>query len=574
MAHATPLASQAGQGAPDAITHTETDDVTHATSAAHLLSPRLHTTVDLAVPADLAIAQHESWAPAWVARPTWRSSAAWMTPLAALPADETVFLASYLEMAALLFAQARMPVFDQLGVRAIVRRDQAKRTLSLQLDVALIDFISQQVYRRVFEAAMQACHWMARHAPTAEHREQLYQTLETQVCAGLRNMVPAGKSTMPVLRVAHAMGIPFMHLGAGVYQLGWGSKAHRMDRSAIETDSAMGSRMAQNKVATAGLLRLAGLPAPVHEVVDRDDAAVEAAARLGYPVVLKPLDCDRGEGVTVDVRDADAVRRAFALAHPLSRARRVIVERQVDGVCHRLFIAHGRLLYAVKRMPMGVTGDGQRSVAELVDDALRAELNKPVWDRSPLQPLDERAVQALAGAGLAPDTVPARGVLAPLRRIESTEDGGVDEDVSAVIHPDNLAAALEAARLFGLQVAGIDIITADITRPWHVQPAIINEVNFAPLFGGGDISRSHIPRFLQDLMQGDGRIPVEACADKAAALARQAAHAAQGLRCAFTSARETVDASGRAIVMPFDELRRRVQALALRGDVDAIVVCA
>jgi len=288
--------------------------------------------------------------------------------------------------------------------------------------------------------------------------------------------------------------------------------------------------------------------------------------------VVKPLDLNRGEGVTVDVADAGALQAAFHHAQQPSKSRLVIVEQQVAGVCHRFFVANGRLLYAVKRWPMSVRGDGRRTVAQLVADELMAQQFKPLWARSELQALDERALLALALAGFTPECVPAPGVLAPLRRIESTADGGLDEEVTTTAHPDNVAIALAATRLFGLNVAGVDIISADITQAWHENGAIINEVNFAPLLGGADISRSYIPAFLADYLEGDGKIPIETFATGEAALAQQTAYKQKGLRCYFTSQTKTLDAAGRNVVMPFGDVNQRVRALLCRADVDAVVI--
>ena len=332
-----------------------------------------------------------------------------------------------------------------------------------------------------------------------------------------------GQSTLPVLRAAWQSDVPFIHLGGGIFQLGWGARARRIDRSTTDGDPATAAKLAQNKIWTASLLRNAGLPTPQHQVVTTLEAARLAVQRLGWPVVLKPADRDRGEGVSVNVADEANLQRAFAIAQKASRARQVIVERQVAGVCHRLFIAGGRLLYAVIRWPKSVHGDGCRSVAELIRDANAAEAGRPPWRRSEPFPADAEAVAAMAAAGYALDTIPDAGARVPLRAIESTAGGGFDEEVTDRIHPDNLDIALRATALFGLEVAGIDIITSDIGTPWHANGAIINEVNYAPLLGGGEISRRHVPEFLQRLLGGNGRIPVEAFVggESAMAAARQ-----------------------------------------------------
>lgn len=395
----------------------------------------------------------------------------------------------------------------------------------------------------------------------------------------LGRALPVGKSTLPLLSAAHSAGIPFVYLGRGVFQLGFGRKARRVERSTTDADSAIGARLSHDKAVSAALLRQAGLPAPVHQLTRSADEARAAAARIGWPVVVKPADADRGEGVIVDVADQSALEAAFSRAVERSKTRRVLVERQVRGVCHRLFIANGRLLYAVKRMPMSVLGDGMRTVAQLVDAELERQRRKPPWSRSELRPLDAPAHAQLAREHLSADSVPAAGRWVALRRIETTEAGGVDEDVTGVVHPENLRIAIAAARLFDLQIAGIDLISEDVTAPWHANGAIVNEVNFAPLLGGGEISRACIPDFLARIVDGDGRIPVELYSGGqqawARGLERWKALRAEGVAAALTRADLTLSPSGETVPMAFVAgACQRARALALSHEIGAIVIVA
>ena len=184
------------------------------------------------------------------------------------------------------------------------------------------------------------------------------------------------------------------------------------------------------------------------------------------------------------------------------------------------------------------------------------------------------ALKAIEARGFSAESIPDSGVNIPLRRIESTEWGGVDEEVTAAVHPENSKIAVQAATLFGLHVAGIDIISPDITQPWFTNGAIINEVNFAPLLGGADISRSHIPAFFAEFMDGTGKIPIEFFETDTSALDFQQQQTAQGKRCYIVSADRCLDESGNEIFMPFKDARRRVKALTLRNEVDAIAVCS
>lgn len=491
------------------------------------------------------------------------------------PGSASAFLERSLKLYGLFLQLGQVPVFDRPTVRSLDRHSARAGGYLAEVDLHLIDHIAKSHYLLLLRAAFDLSKWAGLNPPSPQARQEMYKLIDHKVIKPSQQVVPAGKSTLQVLRAASGLGIPYLHLGSGVYQLGWGSRARRVDRSATGLDSAIGARLSSNKISTASLLRMAGLPGPLHAVVHKASDALVAARHVGFPVVVKPSDRDRGEGVTVDVVDEPGLNAAFAAAQAESGNKQVLVERQVAGVCHRLFIAKGKLLYAVKRLPMSVQGDGRHTVAALVKAELERQQRQPPWARSEIRAVDDLALAALAGAGLRPDSVPAAGVRAPLRRIESTQWGGIDEDVSDRIHPDNLEAALFATKLLGLSVAGVDIITADIAVPWHENGGIINEVNFAPLLGGGEISRRHVSGFLQDLMQGDGRIPVEmydAPAQEAAAMARQAALTSQGLRCWLTLADKTLDAQGREIQLTLTGLENRVKALLCRDDVDALVV--
>lgn len=533
----------------------------------------LRIKIEAVVPAYQAGSDFNLWAQILIEKDSWLSATD-AEGLGWLSRDELLFLQSFLQTFRRLCELGRLPVFDLPRVVSLSKDSQSPDKLILEIEVFQVHFLPEVAYQIPIKTSLALCRWMAQHGPTAENRNRVFKTIADKVITPLHGIVAAGKSTVPVLRVAHELGIPFAHLGLGIYQLGWGSKARRLEKSSCELDSLLGARLANNKASTASVLRVAGLPSPVHGVVVNEADALAVAATIGFPVVIKPTDRDRGEGVSVDVRDGDAVRLAFAKAHELSKAKQVIVERQVAGVCHRLFIANGRLLYAVKRLPMSVMGDGRSTVVELVNAEVAAQRQRAPWDRSAIQPIDEQALKSLTEAGFSSQSVPLPGVWVPLRRIESTADGGIDEEVTTIVHPDNLGAAIAAAKLFGLHIAGIDIISPDITKPWHENGAIINEVNFAPLFGGGEISRSYIQEFLAEFIDGQGKVPIEACDTEDAALARQEAYRDKGVKCYLTTPTKTVDASGKPLVMPFGDIRQRLRALVCRSDVDAIVFCA
>jgi len=265
-------------------------------------------------------------------------------------------------------------------------------------------------------------------------------------------------------------------------RLGWGSSALRMDGSFTEGTGVLASRIARNKIQTGNLLRLAAVPVPPSILVHSVEQALTVAMRLGWPVVVKPSDLDYGQGVVPGIGDKTTLQRAFESALKLSR-RGVIVEKHVAGQDYRLLIVGGKLLAAAGRIPAGVTGDGRNTVARLVEKA-NADPRRSKGKRSLLIAfsLDEEALHSLRDQDLAPESVPEAGRFVFLRRTANVSTGGSAVDVTDRVHSDNRKLAERAARLVGLDVAGVDFLCPDISRSWRQVGGNIIEVNAQPGF--------------------------------------------------------------------------------------------
>lgn len=448
---------------------------------------------------------------------------------------------------------------------------------NIVLDIGYIDLIPNEFYIKIINFSFKYILWMGQNKLNMENKHHFYKICQEEIINHIQKNMPPGKSRIPILKTAFNRNIPFTHLGNGVYQLGWGNKSRKMDRSTIDTDSAMGSNLSQNKIFTANLLKMAGLPAPVHGIAQTKEESLEIALQLKYPVVVKPIDLDRGEGVTVDIYDESRLFKSFELAFNLSKSKKVIVEKQVLGVCHRLFIANNKLLYCVKRLAISVQADGINNISTLIDNANNLESNKAPWIKKEFYPKDSFTIEALKKVTLTLDSIPPKDSWIELRDIESTQWGGRDEDVTTIVHPDNLDIALRASKLFGLSVAGIDIITDDISKSWNETNAIINEVNFAPLLGGGEISKSCIPKFFDDFIEKDGRIPLEIFIGNTEetvhiAKTKQQEYLDAGFKCYLTNHDMTLDNNHTQIKFPTNSISNRTQALLLNDNVDALVL--
>jgi len=442
-------------------------------------------------------------------------------------------VARILHLGRLVLQLWRFPLFETARLVKIMPQLAKANGFTCEVDQPCVDAVPHEVYSNAYLLAAELCAWGAANDPAKGKPQEFLALLEQRVTKNAPPYQLGGASTVPVLRVAHRLGIPFFHLGCGIYQIGTGAKARYLDRSHGEADNFIGAMLSGDKAASVRILRQHGLPVPRHVQVLTREAALAAAAAIGYPLVVKPADANRGEGVTVGV-DSDAkLIAAFDLARKRASSGDVLIEQQAPGVCHRLFIVKGQLLYAVKRLPIFVTGDGKRTLRQIIAEEIEKDAAVPHWRRSKIARFDAAGFAELAARGIDCDAVPGFGARIFLRPIETTEWGGIDEDTTSAVHPLNLQAAIAATRAFGLEVAGVDMISDDISLPWNENAAIINEVNGGPLLGGADISRSYLPAFLDIYLSGDGCIPIAEAAPGEGAealLAEQSARLSQGVR--------------------------------------------
>jgi cyanophycin synthetase len=239
--------------------------------------------------------------------------------------------------------------------------------------------------------------------------------------------------------------------------------------------------IAGDKDLTNSLLENVGIPAPRGELARSLDEAVAAAARIGYPVVLKPLDGNHGRGVCLDLGDEAAVRASFATAAGESRDGRIVVERYLSGKDYRILVIDKRVVAVAERVPAHVVGDGVLTVGELVDIA-NADPRRGIGHEKVLTriPLDERTLETLARQGLALDSVPDAGQHVWLQQTGNMSTGGTSIDRTDDIHPVNAEVARQAAMIIGLDVAGVDMIAPDIALSVRETGGGIVEVNAGP----------------------------------------------------------------------------------------------
>jgi cyanophycin synthetase len=300
--------------------------------------------------------------------------------------------------------------------------------------------------------------------------------------AGLTELVDRyclGPSTANIVDAATERRIPSIRLTEGnLVQLGHGAAQRRIWTAETDRTSAIGESIASDKDLTKTLLANVGVPVPEGSLVRNADDAWEEAQDIGLPVVLKPVDGNHGRGVTLNLMNETDVKAAYAIAAEAGDSSAVLVERYITGNEHRLLVVGQKVVAAAKGESLWVTGDGKSNVIALCNSQINTDPRRGTSEEHPLNtvdPTDDEIKLDLQRQGLTPESVPPAG-----QKVLIQLNGNVADDVTDDVHPDVAYVAALAARVVGLDIAGIDLVCEDISRPLQEQRGAIIEVNSSP----------------------------------------------------------------------------------------------
>lgn len=295
----------------------------------------------------------------------------------------------------------------------------------------------------------------------------------------LRDMVDSlclGPSTASIVDAADDRDIPAIRLSEGnLVQLGYGARQRRIWTAETDRTSAIAESISRDKDLTKSLLQSCGVPVPEGCMVDSAEQAWEEAQDIGLPVVIKPYDGNHGRGVFIDLTTREEIEMAFKVAS--EEGSGVLVERSVPGVEHRLLVVGGKLVAATRGDMVSVVGDGQQTITELIASQINSDPRRGTTEEHPLNyiRLDSAARLEISRQGFTADSVPPAGHKVLIQRC-----GNHAFDVTDEVHPQTALLVSLAARVVGLDIAGIDLVAEDISLPLDVQRGAIVEVNAGP----------------------------------------------------------------------------------------------
>jgi cyanophycin synthetase len=345
----------------------------------------------------------------------------------------------------------------------------------------VIEYQNEQAGRYAARAGVRMCQRIAETGtyPEAELVQDLRDLREFAAASAL------GPSTETLIKEAEARGIPWIPLSARfMIQLGYGVHQKRIQATLSNRTGVLGVELACDKEGTKNILGSAGVPVPRGTVIhylDELRGAIEDVG--GYPIVLKPLDGNHGRGITIDINSWETAEEAYDLASVASKTKSVIVERYYVGRDHRVLVVNGQVVAVAERVPANVVGNGNSTVEQLIEevnrDPQRGDGHDNVLTRITI---DKLCLDLLQKQGYAMDSVVPAGERVFLRATANLSTGGIAVDRTDEIHPENVWLFSRVAKIIGLDIAGIDVVTPDISQPLRDVNGVIVEVNAAPGF--------------------------------------------------------------------------------------------
>jgi len=298
----------------------------------------------------------------------------------------------------------------------------------------------------------------------------------------IRERVRLGPSTGSIVEEAVSRNIPWIRLGTNsLVQLGYGINQMRFQATITCKTSSIAVDMACNKELTKKMLDMASIPVANGSICVNEEDLAETIKKIGYPIVLKPLDGNHGKGASINVTNwEDAVSGlGFAQAY----GKRVIVEKFITGFDFRILVIDNILVAAAKRVPAHVIGTGKDNIQQLIDTT-NLDPRRGYGHENVLTQIDvDRDTEDLLGKlNYTLETIPRIGEIVFLKSTANLSTGGTSVDVTDMMHPENIFLAERISRVIGLDICGVDIMAENLTQPLKENGGVILEVNAAPGF--------------------------------------------------------------------------------------------
>lgn len=240
-----------------------------------------------------------------------------------------------------------------------------------------------------------------------------------------------------------------------------GKKQHRFTVSRGDAVPSSAIKICIDKNKTKNYLVKSQVPTPegklfMGETDDRE--IISSAKKLGFPLVLKPLDGTGGHGVIANIKNEDEFVKALTYVRQDLSIDNVIVERYFKGEDIRIYVVNNKVIGAIKRIPANVVGDGERTIAQLLRIKNNFRRHNPALKASIIKK-DKEMSKVLNEQGYTLESVPKKGERVYLKTKNNVSSGGDPIDVTEELTDEIKQIAIKASKSIpGLVQCGVDVM--------------------------------------------------------------------------------------------------------------------
>lgn len=325
----------------------------------------------------------------------------------------------------------------------------------------------------------------------------------------IRKLADKSVNNFFILSAADRLSISSRKSFLGSWIIGNGVNSRTYHSTLTDITPSIAVTLANDKLLTAHSLNNLGFPGAKHEIVHHATELDSIIQRVGFPLVVKPADQERGNGVSADIRTFSDALKAYQEAQKFSK--KILIEKHQAGFTHRLTVANHQIIKVVKRIAGGVFGDGKSSISQLIEIEQKSTTYKRRMERKGkhLLSLDEEALSLLKQYSLNEQYIPKKEEYIRLRRRDNINAGGNNVIINIKnVHPDNALLAKNLSKQFNFDIVGIDLIIEDIEKSWLESGATVCEINAKPQMAANE-DESLYEKLLCQQIPNKGRIPIE-----------------------------------------------------------------
>ncbi len=300
---------------------------------------------------------------------------------------------------------------------------------------------------------------------TIKHKNVINEALFTEPHFDDGDLNPYARIIINEAR-RRGIGVEIIDAEGAFFRLTYGGRSYVCRESLTELTTAIAMSICDDKRVTRRIVKAANVRVP-NQIYAADDERMAAFLKTHKSVVVKPARGEQGKGVSVNLTTMDDIKRAITAARTMCND--VIIEEFVQGVDLRLVVIDYRVVAGAVRKPAQVLGTGRATIRELIESQSRRRAAATGGESTIL--LDAETERCVAEAGYSLDDVLPVDTQLFVRKTANLHTGGTIHDVTGILHPTLIEAAVQAARAIDIPVTGIDFIVKSPTTPeyWFIE---------------------------------------------------------------------------------------------------------